>query len=120
MITFIKWCLEQRYERLRYPETYSKKQIESVEEILKFFKDVSLGITGEKALEIRLGNDKNTVIAMPLEGGHMIAVSNIPETHKTKWGEDSLAIEPKRKFRKTFPYTLIIRRVFKTLNNKNP
>lgn len=115
MITSIKWHLEKKEERLRYSESCSSAQIKFAEEVLEFFREISLGINGERPLEVRLGNNSNTVIVMPLKRSYVIGITNIPDTHKIKWGDnrDSLTIKPKRKFRKQFPQTLIIRKTYK-------
>lgn len=111
MITFIKWCLEKKEERLRYPESYSSKQMKSAVRILEFFENISLRIIGEQSLEIRL-EDKNTIIIMPLRGGKIISVvdTDAPDTHIWDGKEKSLILKPKKRFEKKFPQTLIIRR----------
>lgn len=111
----IKEYLEKSKSHLLYPESYSSKQIKATEKILEFFREISLGINDEQPLEVRLENNSNTIIVMPLKKSYVIGITNIPDTHKTKWGDngDSLIIKPKRKFRKQFPQILIIRRTYK-------
>lgn len=123
MITFIEWLLEEKKECLRYAEGSSSKYIKSAEGILEFFKEISIIGQGKSALEVRLEN-KNTVIVMPAKKNKIGLISGVPNTHKTRWGKESLVIEPRlfELFRKWFKkkflkseeeplYTLIIRRV---------
>lgn len=112
-MTSIKACLGKKEERLRYPESYGSKQMKSAEKILEFFKDIGLRIIGEQSLEVRL-EDKNTVKVMPLRGDKIISVvdTDAPDTHIWDGKEKSLILKPKKRFKKKFPQTLIIRRFF--------
>lgn len=83
----IRWFLEKKEERLRYPDSYYTSQMEKAEKILEMFRDINIDIKGEKSLQVRLEN-KNTVSIRPLEG--------------------SSIINPKKKFKKGL-HTLIIR-----------
>lgn len=106
MIFRIKSSLKQK--QFKYPKFYSKNQTEQTKQILTFFKEVSLGISGEKVLETQL-KDKNTAVIVPIPECCIIGISNIPVTHKAKWKNSrTLIIKPKRKFKNQFPQALII------------
>lgn len=110
----IKEYLEKSKSHLLYPESYSSKQMKATVRILEIFENMDIDIQGEQALEVRL-EDKNTVIIMPIRNSEIIEFLNFPEMHKKQDNTNGWTIEPKRKFRKQFPQTLIIRRNYFSL-----